>query len=248
MTELVVASFNIRNGRAFDGLQSWPFRRGATRRMVRLLDADVLGVQEAYACQARYLDGSLPDHERHGRGRNRRGGEWCAVYVRRTGFAVESATTRWYGERPDVPGSRLVGASFPRVVTSVRIRTGTDVFDVWNTHLDERDAANRDIAVAQLVSWLDDAVPTVVVGDLNATEDAQPSLFATLSSAGLTAALPPDAGGTAHDYRRGGNHRRLDHIFVSAHWDVVDAGVVAADVGWRYPSDHWPVRARLRLR
>jgi endonuclease/exonuclease/phosphatase family metal-dependent hydrolase len=249
MTELTVASFNIRNGRAWDGVHSWPFRRGATRRMVQLLGADVLGVQEAYSCQARYLDHALVRHSRHGRGRNQRGGEWCAVYVDDSRFEVPSATTRWYGESPDLPGSRLTDALFPRVVTSVRLvdRADGTRFDVHNTHLDERRPENRKRAVEQLVSWIDPSVPVIVMGDLNAAESGQPSLFRLLERAGLAAALPADAGGTAHDFGGGTGGRRLDHIFVSAHWTVRAAEVVTADVGRLFPSDHWPVRARLSI-
>jgi hypothetical protein len=37
-------------------------------------------------------------------------------------------------------------------------------FEVANTHLDERVAANRAASARQLVEWLDPAVPTVVLG------------------------------------------------------------------------------------
>jgi endonuclease/exonuclease/phosphatase family metal-dependent hydrolase len=248
MTDLVVASFNIRNGRALDGWNSWPFRRRSTIAMARHLDADLLGIQEAYGCQARYLDRRLPGYERHGRGRNaKRGGEWCAVYSRSARIEVRSSTTQWYGDTPEVAGSRLSGSRFPRVATSVDAvdrSTGSPLRFV-NTHLDERSAANRLRSIELLLAWVDLSVPTIVLGDLNATPERQPELFAALADAGLVAALPDDGRGTAHDYRGGTDHRRLDHIFVSRHWTVVDAGVVTGD--GRYPSDHWPVRASLAL-
>lgn len=249
--DLVVASFNIRNGRALDGCNSWPFRRRATAAMARGLDADLLGVQEAYRFQARYLDRRLPDHDRYGRGRNaKRGGEWCAVYARSARLDVTAATTRWYGDTPEVAGSRLPGAGFPRVATIVDAVDRADddrALRFVNTHLDERNAANRQRSIELLLDWLDLAVPTIVVGDFNATPDRQPELFAALTAAGLAPALPDDGRGTAHDYRPGTDHRRLDHIFVSRHWTVVDAGVVVDRPHGRYPSDHWPVRATLRL-
>lgn len=247
--DLVVASFNIRNGRALDGWRSWPFRRRATATVARRLDADLLGVQEAYACQARYLDRRLPGYERYGRGRNaRRGGEWCAVYVRSARFRVRSSSTRWYGPAPEVAGSRLAGARFPRVATDVVVGDGEGGGAVRfvNTHLDERSPERRLRSAQLLASWLDPSVPTVVVGDLNATPAREPALFATLVAAGLRLALPDDGRGTAHDYRGGTDHPRLDHILVSAHWEVVDAGVVTSE--GPYPSDHWPVRAVLRRR
>ena len=50
-----VVSFNLRNARAVDGWNSWPFRRRATAAVLRDLAPDVAGLQEAYACQERYL-------------------------------------------------------------------------------------------------------------------------------------------------------------------------------------------------
>ncbi|HJR24407.1 MAG TPA: endonuclease/exonuclease/phosphatase family protein, partial [Acidimicrobiales bacterium] len=56
MTELRVATFNVRNGRALDGfVRAWPFRRRAVVAAIASLDADVVGLQEAYRFQLRSL-------------------------------------------------------------------------------------------------------------------------------------------------------------------------------------------------
>jgi endonuclease/exonuclease/phosphatase family metal-dependent hydrolase/membrane-associated phospholipid phosphatase len=248
--ELVVASFNVRNGRAWDGLDSWPFRARRAATTARSLGADVLGVQEAFAFQSRFLGAALPGYARVGRGRNRRGGEWCVVYVREDRLEVLEDATHWYGTAPDVPGSRLDGATAPRIGTHLRLAvrgTGQEV-QLVNTHLDERDPARRLTSTEQLVARLAPDGPTVVLGDLNATKRRDPGVFEQLEAAGLVDALRDDPRGTAHDFRGGTDHSRLDHIYVSPHFEVVDAGVVADDRTRRLPSDHWPVRARLRLR
>lgn len=247
--ELVVASFNIRNGRAWDGWDSWPFRARRAARCARELGADVLGVQEAFAFQSRFLAAALPGYVRVGRGRGRRGGEWCAVYVREDRCEVLADRTYWYGDEPDLPGSRMEGAGFPRIATQLRLRdraTGRELQFV-NTHLDERDPDRRLRSAEQLVARLEPGLPTVVVGDLNATRRRDPGVFAQLESAGLVDALAGDDRGTAHDFAGGTDHVRIDHIFVSPDIEVVEGCVVADDRTRRLPSDHWPVLARLRL-
>lgn len=247
--ELVVASFNVRNGRAWDGLDSWPFRARRAARAARSLGADVLGVQEAYAFQSRFLGAALPGFVRVGRGRGERGGEWCAVYVRDDHLEVLSDVTHWYGAEPDVPGSRIDGASFPRIGTHLRlaVRSTGQELQFVNTHLDEHDTARRELSVEQLLARLEPGVPAVVVGDLNATRRRDPGVFDRLEGAGLVDALAGDDRGTAHDFGGGTHHNRLDHIFVSPDIEVVHGTVVADGRTRRLPSDHWPVLARLRL-
>lgn len=247
MADLVVVSFNLRNGRALDGRNSWPLRRRSAAQVLRDLDADVIALQEVYRFQQRYLERALRDHAAHGDGRSARGtGERCPLLLRRSRLDVLARRTRWYGA-DGARGSRLPGASFPRVATWARLRDRTAgfEFDVFNTHLDERHADNRRRSADQLAGWVMPGQPTVVVGDFNATESDE--LFVTLREAGLGTALPSDAGGTAHGFSGRADGRRIDHILVSAHFEVRRAAVIS-DVAGRLPSDHWPVVVALQHR
>lgn len=248
--ELVVATFNVRNGRALDGRHSWPFRAGPAATVVREMGADVVAVQEAFAFQVRWLAAALPGYEVLGRGRGRRGGEQCAVFVRIDRLEVLESDTRWFGDDPHLPGSRLPGSSFPRIATIARLRdrrSGARI-ELANTHLDQRAAANRLRSAEQLLSWVDLEQPTVVVGDLNGTQRRDPDLFDVFDAHGLENTLPATGPGTAHDYRGGTDHPRLDHILVTEHWEIVSSRVVDDIPTRTYPSDHWPVVAHLRLR
>jgi endonuclease/exonuclease/phosphatase family metal-dependent hydrolase len=244
---LTVATFNLRNGLARDGRHCWPLRRRATAAVLAGLDADVIGLQEAFGFQARWL------HRRLGRrayamvgdGRSpRRSGERTSVLVRRSTLTVVEARTRWFGAEPDRPGTRLPGASFPRTVTVVRLRpaAGGPELVAANTHLDEHLEANRVTAADQLVGWLGEG-PAVVVGDLNAEPGTAP--LTRLHAAGLRDVLGPDAPGTNHDFTGRTDGRRIDHVLVSPHWTVESARVVTDRPGGRLPSDHWPVVARV---
>jgi endonuclease/exonuclease/phosphatase family metal-dependent hydrolase/membrane-associated phospholipid phosphatase len=249
--EVVIASFNVRNGRAWDKWESWPLRARTAARYARGLGADILGVQEAFGFQVRFLGAALPGYEVVGRGRGAKGGEWCPLFVRADRFEVLDAATQWFGETPDIAGSRLPSASFPRIATRVRLRvrdTG-QVVEVVNTHFDERHPENRLQSARQVVGWLDPGEAHAVMGDLNATWKAEHELFAVLTDAGLRDAFPAGAehGGTAHDFRGGTRHRRIDHLFLSEHFTVVSATVVADERTRRFPSDHWAVRAVTRL-
>ena len=247
MTELRVATFNIRNGRALDGLvRSWPFRRRAVVAAIAALDADVVGLQEVYRFQLRSLLRGLPRCASVGEGRSvRRRGEHVPLLVDRGRVRVVEQTTRWFGDEPDRPGTRLPGARFPRIATLAVLEVGGTRLQVVGTHLDARSPQHRARSVEQLVSWLDPTVPRVVLGDLNAGPDA-PELRPLLD-AGLREALPADAGGTNHDFTGRTDGARLDHVLVSPEVEVLAAEIAHPGRGGRLPSDHWPVVADLRV-
>lgn len=231
---LVVASFNLRNGLAFDGFNSWPFRRRATAEVVRSLGAGVLGLQEAYRFQLRSLEKRVPGYTVVGDGRNGGSrGERTPVLVH---GRVESAVTRWF----DVQGGH-----FPRIATTARVTIGATELSFTSTHLDEVSPERRRASVEQLAGWLAaEPGPHVVVGDFNATLDDP--MFGAFAAIGLRSALPHGAGATTNHFGRG-EGRQIDHIFVPSDAPVLDASVVQLRPRGRYASDHWPVTARVRL-
>jgi endonuclease/exonuclease/phosphatase family metal-dependent hydrolase len=250
MHTLTVATFNIRNSRAFDGRNSWILRRSATTTAIGAIDADVIGLQEVFARPLRFLLRRLRAYEAFGEGRSGgRRGESCPVLVKSRHLDVVHARTLWFGDEPERAGSRLPGATFPRVATTVRLRDPRSSVEmvVWNVHLDEHSAANRARSTAQLAGWIDRDLPTIVVGDFNAVPD-DGAVFAPLHAAGLRSVLDDGGAGTAHAFTGRTDVPRLDHILVSADWHVETAAALTARPNGRLPSDHWPVRAVLRMR
>jgi endonuclease/exonuclease/phosphatase family metal-dependent hydrolase len=232
---LDVVSFNVRNGWAFDGCNSWPFRRGATAAVLRELDADLIGLQEVYAFQLRSLLRRVPGYVAVGEGRNGgRRGEHTPVLAR--GHVV-SHVTRWF---------ELEGGRFPRIATTALVEIGGRRLRFSSTHLDEASPQRRRASVDQLVSWLAaEEGPHVIAGDFNDTLDDP--MFEALGAAGYRSALAADAGDTSHHFTGSTEGRPIDHIFVPTNAEVVHAAVVHLRPNGRLPSDHWPVLARIRL-
>ena len=174
-TALRIATFNIRNGIAVDGFDSWPFRRRATARAIARLDADLIGLQEVYGFQQRYLLHLLPGFAATGAGRTdgRHRGERCTVLYRRARLILDGSATRWFSDTPDLPGSTGWGNRLPRIVTIARF---TDAehgrsFVFANCHLEGWPPIARHRSAAALATWLDHDLPAIVAGDLNAEPD-----------------------------------------------------------------------------
>ncbi len=235
-----VVSFNIRNGRAFDGWRSWPFRRRRVAALLRSFDADLIGIQEAYGFQQRYLDRQLREHSAYARPRNRLLGERIPVYVRTDRLEVVDRWTRWFSDAPLTAGSRLPEATFPRIATAVELtdRASGVRFGFVNVHLDEKHAGNRLASIEMLLEWLGEATPWIVAGDFNATpDDAE---IALLTDAGFDQALPPGAGGTSHDFSGRIDGPRIDHVLHRGPLQV-RASEVFCEPHYADTSDHWPI-------
>lgn len=244
---LRIATWNVRNGWASDGWDSWPFRRRAARATVAALGADVLGLQEAYGWQLRSLRRALPRHAAVGLGRGARGGGERCTLLLGPSVRVLRHRTLWCSATPVAPGSRLPGATHPRVVTlaEVEVKASGTRFGAAVAHLDQRHDENRIRSVELLLGWLDASLPWVVLGDLNAGPRSAP--LRALEAGGLTSVLPPGAGGTAHGFSGRGDGPRIDHVLVQGPWQVDRASIPHLRPGGRLPSDHWPVVADLRL-
>ncbi len=190
---LRVASFNIRNGIAWDGLDSWPLRRQATAATVAELEADLLGLQEVYGFQQRYLLRRLAGYAATGAGRTdgRRRGERCAVLYRTARLRLDQMTTRWFSDTPDVPGSTGWGNRLPRIVTLACFTdlVGGGGFGFADCHLEGSPAAARHRSATALATWLDPCLPWIVAGDLNA--EPHDAAVRALLDAGLRDVFAP---------------------------------------------------------
>jgi len=256
---LRVATFNIRKGIAWDGLDSWPMRRRTTAAALHGLRADVAGLQEVYGFQQRDLLRRLPRFAACGAGRDdgRERGERCAVLYDTRRLELCRWVTRWFSDTPDTPGSISWGEPPPRVATLAwfAARGTSDAklrprFAVADVHWDGASADARLRSAEALLAWIDDGLPWVVLGDLNTTvADAS---VRHLLSAGLCDPLrrlgTGGAGaGTHHAWDGRTDWTRIDHVLVTSHWRVLAAAVIQDRIRGRLPSDHWPVLAALEL-
>ena len=254
---LAAVSFNLRHGHAWDGAHSWPLRRRVAARGIERLGAEVVGLQEAYGFQQRYLARRLSGYAAIGAGRDdgRERGERCAVLYRPGRLELESWTVRWFSDAPGVPGSRGWGNPVTRLVTLCRFVDSADGrrFGVADAHWDGASAESRLRSAEALLRWLDPALPWIVLGDLNAT--AGDPAVARLVAGGLRDTLAhlgergPGAG-THHGWDGATDGTRIDYVLVSPEWEILHAEIahpLPQESRSGLPSDHWPVVATLRL-
>ncbi len=252
-------TFNLRYGDAPDGDQHWDRRKALALARIHAAQPDLLGLQECQAgAQAEFVRDGLPGYAFLGaiRGGDAAASEMTPLLFRRDGFDLRASGHFWLSDTPDQPGSRGWDADFARVVTWAQLHhvaTGRTL-TFANTHFDYMPLA-VDGSAGVLDRWLQATCagsPVIVTGDFNADKDS--GAYRRLTAPGrLTDALrahdphAPDVH-TYHEFGRVPLGGPIDWILISEHFVVLEAAVDRTQQGGVYPSDHYPVVARLAWR
>jgi len=261
---LRVMSFNIRYGTANDGDNRWANRRELLFDVIRSADADLVGLQEALHSQIGEIVAAVPQYGVVGVGRDdgRTRGEYAAILFRRDRFHLAEAGTFWFSDTPDVVASTSWGNTITRICTWARFvdRDGR-AFWHFNVHLDHQSQPSRERSAALLADRVrqrqGSQEPAIVTGDFNVGED-NPALLPLLASSNGPPALLRDTFRVLHpDERSVGTFTgfdlartdgpKIDYVLVTPDIEVQTAEIVRTSRNGRYPSDHFPVTARVQL-
>ncbi len=259
-----VMSFNIRNGRANDGDNSWKNRKDFAADVIRNANLDVVGLQEAFRFQLDDLRKQLPNFKEAGEGRDGdKKGEYSAILYRGDRFNALESGTFWLSDTPEVK-SRHWGNRYLRICTWVRLQEKNTkrCFYVYNTHFDHQ-SQNARLKSAQLIAQRifdrSHKNPFVLTGDFNADEDNPVILYIkdkepTLPNSPIALVdtfrkIHPDATsvGTGGGFEGRADGKKIDYVFVQPNTEVVSAKIIRTEREGRYPSDHSPVSAEVRL-
>jgi len=254
---LTVMTFNIRYGTANDGDNHWLKRRELLFALLRDQQADVIGLQEALNGQIEEILQAVPGYAYVGVGRSdgRRAGEYAAILYRTARLHVRRSDTFWFSDTPGVVKSTSWGNQIERICTWAYFedREGP-AFYAYNVHLDHLSQPSRERSVALLLARIgarDPRAPVVVTGDFNAGEDNPAAVAMRGSFHDSFRVLHPGATevGTFNGFKPGQTAGdKIDFVFVEPGVEVLDAAIVRSSLDGRYPSDHFPVTARIRLR
>lgn len=242
---LRVMTFNIRNGLAADGPNTWENRRQLTAQVIRNSQADIVGLQEVFDFQLDYLMRQLPEYEVYSVGRDdgQRDGEACSIVWKQNSLHAVDRGTFWLSDTPDIPGSMSWGNHITRICSWVEFAEG---FRVFNTHWDHESVPARRNSARQILNELPET-PWVLMGDFNA-EPNSAEIMALRNSPHVKFASGEKGTGTFHNFGGGTSGEDIDHIFTSNHWEFGPITLDDSHVDEIYPSDHYPVTINLNLR
>lgn len=267
-SQLRAMTFNLRYATADDAENGWERRRDLVVRSIQQFVPDLLATQEGFDFQIQHLRDQLSDFDMVGVGRDdgRQQGEFVAIYFRRSRYSLVEQGHFWLSETPDTPGSKSWDSRLPRMVTWCTLRdiqSPTEPLHVLNTHFDHRGETARQESAKLLRRHIESVgltQPIIIMGDFNSGEDDLPYrmlLDGTRMEASEATRLVdayrsmhPRNGqseATRHDFGLQTAGDRMDWILHSRRLETLLADIDRTSYNGRYPSDHFPVTAVLRL-
>ncbi len=257
-------TFNIRYGLANDGEDSWEFRKEMVMEVIQKDAPDLLGLQEALQFQLDAICDRFPMYEKAGIGRDPGGeGEYAAVLYRKDRYVAQESGTFWLSETPEVPSTHW-GNKHLRICTWVHLlerNSGQSIY-FYNTHFDHQSQESREnssVLLAKKIEGRSHPDPVIVTGDFNADEEN--AAIAYLKGEKSTVGQCPvrlidsfrelhpgeENVGTFNAFKGENTRGKIDYVFVSPGIKVLEATIIKFNKDGRYPSDHYPVSARLDI-
>ncbi|MBX3746100.1 MAG: endonuclease/exonuclease/phosphatase family protein [Verrucomicrobiae bacterium] len=246
---LILGTFNIRYANPGDVERGngWEQRAPVVTDLIRFHNFDVIGIQEALHHQLLTMAERMPEYAYTGRGRDdgRHRGEHAAIFYKKGKFRLLDGGDFWFSETPDVPG-RGWDAALPRICTWVKLQpvSGTRPFHLFNLHFDHVGVQARLESARLVLRRIHEIAgdqPVVLVGDFNVDQNSEG--YRILTGSGVftdahdTAAIRYALNGTANRFDP--NTRtdsRIDHIFLTRHFQALRYGVLTDSYRIRVPQ------------
>jgi endonuclease/exonuclease/phosphatase family metal-dependent hydrolase len=255
---LLVATFNVHYLSPRVDSMSWDKREAAVLSIVGEMNADVIGFQEMETfsggrfndenVQLESIRSEFPEYGVAATGDPSNYPSTQPILYRKELLEPIDQGFFFFSATPDDIYSRPWHKRFPAFASWVRFRTLSDgsTFSVFNIHTDSSSPRNR-MKTARLVTQrIADRShpnePVVLLGDFNAPASF-PS-FRVYLRAGFS--LPSGRASTFHFNRGLHLFGAIDHVLAQNGFRVSGSSVVRRQYDGVWPSDHYPVAARIQ--
>ena len=282
---LYIGQYNIRNNRNNDWKagDGWDTRAQKVYDLINYESWDIFGSQEVLHDQLEGLMANLDGYDYVGVGRNDGAtkGEYAPIFYKKDRIRCHKKGHFWISETPDVVGAKGWDASHCRICTYGQFEDKVTKKRFWmfNLHLDHRGVVARREGCKLVIAKIKEICgeqPFILTGDFNV--DQKNEIYSILADSGI---LNDTYHAAKHRMAETGpmnyfkpefnTDSRIDHIFVSNHFNVKRYGVLTysywtpveitpeiqadLDAGKegviqhrsRMLSDHYPVAATIEL-
>lgn len=244
--ELTVMTMNLRFGLAHDGANGWLYRKEVVTQFLERHQSTFMGFQEANHFQMGFLQRHLKEH--HFIGWHNPERQWWqsnGIFYHNSWHCLKHKHF-FLSHTPGVE-SRLPGSKWPRQCVMGLFQYQGQQVIMGNTHFDFDEPVQRQSA-RLVVSFLDDFpadIPVIITGDFNSSPGS--AAYQLFRSEGFFEVFGTDHDTTYHGFNGGATCQHIDWILFRGPLEVMQRTVLTDNFGGRFPSDHYPVKARFTM-
>lgn len=255
-----IMTFNVRSDSLFDGKNRWHKRRELVFEVLEKYDCDIIGLQEVTPKMHQDLQKRLVDYEMIGQARTKK---WFVehnnILVSKRHHILEEETF-WLSNHPKKEGSSIWYSVFPRICTTAKIKLQSgELIRVYNTHLDCYLSPARNYGLKKIMTYIKkqqavEKLPIILMGDFNASPHhrlIKDFIKGETNTEKLIAVQEYDQTiyqkATMGKFKDKEHGMHLDYIFISPEYKAVNTQIIKDNKQGRFPSDHYPLMADIRL-
>jgi endonuclease/exonuclease/phosphatase family metal-dependent hydrolase len=253
-------TYNIRLDVASDGENAWPERKEFLVSQLQFYNPDIFGIQEGMPHQVNFIKEHLPWYSFIGEGRDGgEKGEYSAIFYNHKNYKLLKQGTFWLSTSPNIIGKGW-DAAFPRICTYGLFQNKKEGVNFWvfNTHLDHLGEVSRvesaKLVLAKIKDLNSENLAVIFMGDLNAEPTSETinilkSELKDCKEISEIQLIGPEGTFNSFNYNKIPS-KRIDYIFVANNKSVKvkKYGVLNNSNHLKFPSDHFPVFVKLKLK
>lgn len=256
-----VMTFNLRCDVPLDIGNRWDSRKDMIYYIIKYYKCDIIGVQEVKDNMFLDIKEKTQEYNIIGKPRSKKSSSERNNLLISKMHTIEEYKTFWLSKKPDKIGSRVWYSYLPRICTTavVKMDNGKKV-RICNTHLDNIFSKSREYGLKRIMEYVEEEqqkeeFPIILMGDFNDTPDSRviknfiEGKFSNIKLSpvqNINKALYSEA--TRDKFKRTQNGVHIDYIFVSEGIELINAEIIKYNNNGKYPSDHYPLIADIRIK
>jgi endonuclease/exonuclease/phosphatase family metal-dependent hydrolase len=241
MAMMKVMSFNIRVDVESDGIYAFKHRIEGILKFLEKENPDIIGFQEVRPGMLNVLINKLVEYNFIGDARADND-EYNPIFYKKN-YKVLFSETKWFGDTPNVKGSKHPDAYYPRIYCIAHIEIEGEIYEIINTHFSHISHIARLDSLNTLVKYYREKTNKykfILMGDFNAYPEENVN---EILSNDLKSCWDNYVGDTLtfHNFTNETKGLPIDYIWFSKELSASNMTVHRALYNNLYLSDHYPI-------
>lgn len=256
-----IMTFNLRCDFILDLNNKWDKRKHIVYKIINNYNCDVIGTQEVTNNMFKDLSENFNEYNIIGKPRSKKLFEERTDLIINKKHKIIEDKTFWLSGNPDKQCRSIWYSVFPRICTTALLELENKKrIRIYNTHLDCFFAKAREYELNKIGEFIKtqdkkENIPIIVMGDFNAEPNSKVIKDFLTNKINNKRFIPVQdfnkilySKSTMSNFKGNEKGMHIDYIFVSDDIEIENVEIVNYSMNGRYPSDHYPLVADVKIK